>query len=283
MNIKIISYLIKAFSEFLGNFKMLNPVKDHAVVVFWKIIGGGIFALFFYNLFLREDFYKWIIDVLTTANPITFAIVVGIAMFISIMFSQQRMFKATITALEHNEKEKENKHAKSMERRRKVNPQVRSEILSAICELGAYRGMCAEFHNGKENADGLGFTHFTENYEEINPKYDLHYVASSYENMRTSFYPICDYLHDDSHDCLIGTVDDIKKIDPRYAANMEHDGMCFGAICEVENVYNPNRPLGILSISWRKGQEKDIPDVDKIEKILRECESDVKALLTFKS
>jgi hypothetical protein len=64
---------------------------------------------------------------------------------------------------------------------------------------------------------------------------------------------------------------------------MEHDGMCFGAICEVENVYNPNRPLGILSISWRNGQEKDIPDVDKIEKILRECESDVKALLTFKS
>ena len=282
MDIKVITSLITACSEALGNFKKLNPVKDHAVVIFWKILGGLAGAVFFYNLFMREDLYQWIISVLTTANLLSFSIVVGIAMFICITFSQQRMFKAAIVAIEHKDKEKEDKHAKSIERRRKVNPQVRAKILSAVCELGAYRGMCAEYHNGKENADGLGFTHFTENYEEINPKFDQHYVADSYENMRTSFYSICDYIHEEGNNCLIGTLEEIREVDPRYAANMEHDGMCFAAICEVENVYNPNRPLGILSIMWREDQEKDIPKLNVIENVLRDCESDVKALLTFK-
>ena len=71
-----ISGVINAITEFIGGFSKLNEVKDHSVVIFFRILLCTLIALFIGKLFLRDDLYDWVVNVIMQPNPITIGIVI---------------------------------------------------------------------------------------------------------------------------------------------------------------------------------------------------------------
>ena len=105
-----ISEVIRAITDFLGGFSKLNEVKDHSIRIFFQIILCTLIALFLGKLFMRDDLYDWVVSIIMKPNPITIAVVVGLAMIVYSMYSQKRIMNAVLMAIQQqkqNEKQKD--------------------------------------------------------------------------------------------------------------------------------------------------------------------------------
>jgi hypothetical protein len=168
---------------------------------------------------------------------------------------------------------------RNMVQRRENSPKIYTEITKLLYSCNATRVVVSEYHNGCANSGGLDFEKYDETYEEVNENRPMPYMSKNYTDMKTSLYKITSYLR--QHDIFVGSTAELNNIDKRYAANMDADNIGYIAVVEIHNRKDENKPIGMLALCWKKGEDKYIPDTHTLQEKLMECEIEVRNLLTF--
>ena len=259
-----ITNVINAATEFIKGFSKLNNVKDHSVVIFWKILTGLVVTVFFCKLFLREDLYDWILNLCTNATPISFGVVVGVAMLLNAVYSQRRTMNAVmeaVTTVKKEEKQKDKECYAQTSRIEKEANALTDRLLDVLnCDVVTVELL----HNTDKYVGGFHKRFYDECYPAVNTANGIKFNCTEFQNIPTNLFPIINYMEDNRFQWF-SSMDEVAKVDPGYAQILkDHD--CIGLGMRYMRTSN-GEDLGILTVTWRKGHEQFIPE----EKVIQEC------------
>ena len=147
-------------------------------------------------------------------------------------------------------------------------------------KMDADRVMTAEFHDDLKNTGGSDCLFFSERHEVVNSTRNIPYVTlnKAYDDRSCADYPIIYRLKRRRY--FIGSVEDMRNIDRRYANRMEEDSM---GHCGVIYFHLPDgRPLLMLSASWRKGNEQFAPSEAEFKDALYNIGAQEAAILMYR-
>lgn len=153
-----------------------------------------------------------------------------------------------------------------------ITPKIQKELSILVYTLHADRAFLFELHNGKKNATGLPFRFADMTYEEINEEKKVDKVGIKFQNIPLTLYKYPHYLQQKK--VLIGTLDEIRKVDADYA---EHIADCGGKYIGMIYLNVDGNPLGFLCISYH--DLDDVPSKQVIEKKLLEFDKVLTQLL----
>lgn len=259
-----ITNVINAATEFIKGFSKLNNVKDHSVVIFWKILTGLVVTVFFCKLFLREDLYDWVINLCTNATPISFGVVVGVAMLLNAVYSQRRTMNAVmeaVTTVKKEEKQKDKECYAQTSRIEKEANALTDRLLDVLnCDVVTVELL----HNTDKYVGGFHKRFYDECYPAVNTANGTKFNCTEFQNIPTNLFPIINHMEENRFQWF-SSMDEVAKVDPGYAQILkDHD--CIGLGMRYMRTSN-GEDLGILTVTWRKGHEQFIPE----EKVIQEC------------
>lgn len=187
--------------------------------------------------------------------------------------NNDRMFKMIEKMVSRQAEEKDAKHAESINLRFKVTPQIISKLHDMMNYHNAQRSVIIEFHNSKENLNGLSFVW-----------YDV-----QYETHQKTVIPICHNCKDLQVSNLYSVIGDILETghpaiykneditpDKIYHSNYEEidDINCL----VYSGIYNASNDLiGLIALEYIKDS---YPEEFEIEDII-ERSSAISTLLEF--
>lgn len=150
--------------------------------------------------------------------------------------------------------------------------------LNILNRVDADRSLISLFHDGKYTSGNIDFKFMNECYEKTAKKRNITRVTGycrdynkRYEDIPTRDLPIYRYLRQQKEKYFLGNIQALSKIDPEYANRMVSDGMGFTAMYYI---HEDGLPLSIISVSWKKGNERFIPDSTTLIKVLKEYASE---------
>jgi len=156
------------------------------------------------------------------------------------------------------DKRKENdriRHNNLVAERFKVGPMISNELKNLLITLDADRAAILEMHNGTNNTAGLPFIYGDMVYEEISP--NVGFASDEFKNFNLAKLPFVSlHYHDRT---WIGSVDEIEKEDPYFAAKLRVVEVNYGAFVVLEGI---NGPVGFLTLFFK--DEKNHPTKAKI-------------------
>lgn len=271
-----ISNVIKAITEFFSEFSKLNNVKDHSIIIFWKILAGIIIALFFCKLFLREDLYDWVVSLCTNATPISFAVVVGIAMMLNSIYAQKRVMHAVVQAVADVKKEEKQKDKECYAQTSRIEKEANALTDRLLDVLNCDVVTVELLHNTEKYVGGFHKRFYDECYPAINTAHGIKFNCTEFQNIPTNLFPIINHMEENKFQWF-SSMDEVAKIDPGYAQILkDHDciglGMRYMRTIEGED-------LGILTVTWRKGNEQFIPKQSIIQECMTETAAKLETLL----
>ena len=155
-----------------------------------------------------------------------------------------------------------------------VTPKIQKELSTLVYVLNADRAFLFELHNGKKNSTGLPFRFADMTYEETNEDRNIDKVATRFQNIPLTLYRYPHYLQKKKF--LIGTVDDIAKIDRDFANHIKE---CNGEYLAMIYLNDSGNPLGFLCVSFHS--KDGIPSMDFIMQKMNEYAKSVTQLLDF--
>lgn len=259
-----ITSVINAATEFIKGFSKLNNVKDHAVVIFWKILTGLVVTVFFCKLFLREDLYDWIMNLCTNATPISFGIVVGVAMLLNAMYSQKRTMNAVVEAVTAVKKEEKQKDKECYAQTSRIEKEANALTDRLRDKLNCDVVTVELLHNTDKYVGGFHKRFYDECYPAVNTANGVKFNCTEFQNIPTNLFPIINHMEENKFQWF-SSMDELTKIDPGYAQILkDHDCICLGMRYMRTS---DNEDLGILTVTWRKGHEQFIPE----QNIIQEC------------
>lgn len=138
-----------------------------------------------------------------------------------------------------------------------VTPKVQKDIEILLYSLNADRVFIFELHNGKENISGLPFKYADMSYEVANIERGVDRVFAKYQDVPLTMYKFPEYLH--RKKILIGTVEDIERVDYEFAKCIREDGGKYLAMIYVNG--SDGQPLLFIGISFHK---KEYAPADEI-------------------
>ena len=103
-----------------------------------------------------------------------------------------------------------------------VTPKVQKDIEILLYTLNADRVFIFELHNGKKNISGLPFKYADMSYEVANIERKVDRCYTKYQDVPLTMYKYPDYMH--KKKLMIGTIDDIEKVDYEFAKCIREDG-----------------------------------------------------------
>lgn len=170
-----------------------------------------------------------------------------IVLFIGIDFAYNALQnKDTVkSVVESINKQEREEHDKGSNVREYVSPKINETLIKLVYELHADRAFVIEMHNGKENASSLPFVYLDMTYEEIREDENVKYVQPHFENININNYTLPWYLSDNMY--FIGGLDEIRKIDKRFAVRFEDEG---GAYCGLILVRSNGINIGFLGVAY---------------------------------
>ena len=194
-----------------------------------------------------SSFIKWLGDMLTLITNYGFwkileAIVIiclGIGIFTIALHPEKILDKAI--------KLYEKKEVENREFRKQNDPLIRNDLRQAIFEMNAIRASVLEFHNGKENPSGLGFLYVDMTYDQHKDGYVS--VTNEYQDVNLSWLNMPTILYNDGF--WYGSVEELKKIDPKLGTVMEKHGTNWVALLLLSG----SEDLGILVLSYDAAPE----------------------------
>lgn len=142
-----------------------------------------------------------------------------------------------------------------------VSPKIQKRLNALVYTLDCDRAFVIELHNGKKNATELPFKYFDMTYEEVNDNRHIKHVSDHYVNVMTTHYKIPYYLAENTY--FYGHVEDLEKIDKRFAANFEEQK---GAYIAMMALRVDGEEIGFIGIVYENGTV--IGDIDNIKKHL---------------
>lgn len=127
-----------------------------------------------------------------------------------------------------------------------VTPKVQKDIEILLYTLNADRVFIFELHNGKKNLTGLPFKYADMSYEVANRERGIDRCYTKYQDVPLTMYKYPDYMHKKKF--MIGTVDDIEKIDYEFAKCIKEDGGEYLAMVYING--SDGTPLAFLGVSY---------------------------------
>lgn len=271
-----ISTLIQSFADFLGGFSKLNDVKDHSVTVFFKIIFCTLGALFFGKLFLRDDLYDWVVTIALKPNPITIAIVVGLGMLVYSVYAQRRIMTAVTSAIQQQKKQDKLKnkecYAQTSRIEEEANALTNHLRKSLNCDIVTIELM----HNTEKYIGGYHKRFYDESFPSINTAEGITFNYKDFQCIPTNIFPIIGYILKNKFKWFT-SMDEVAKIDSGYAHILKETNCTALGMRAMKT--SKNEDLGILTVTWRKGHEDRIPDIDIIQDMMTEVASKLEVLL----
>lgn len=158
-------------------------------------------------------------------------------------------------AMKRTEEATQKHHANLVKKRFEVGPFISNELKNLLINLDADRAAILEMHNGTNNASGLPFIYGDMVYEEISP--NVGFASDEFKNFNLAKLPFV-ALHY-AERTWIGSVDEIEKDDPYFAAKLRVVEVNYGAFVILEGI---NGPLGFLTLFFK--DEKKHPSKAKI-------------------
>ena len=211
---------------------------------------------------------------------VVFALFCSVAGFYQLAKSVQREDRASgkeqrideyEEAMRRNDVETRRQHADLTMKRMGVNHLIDNELKDLIIQLDADRAAILEMHNGTNNFAGLPFVYADMSYEQISNK--ISYATDEFKNLNLAKLSFCSVHWKDK--TWIGTVNEVEKDDPYFAAKLRYVEVNFGAFVILEGLYGP---LGILSLFWK--DEDEHPAKGKIMSELNIAAQKLSALLS---
>ena len=159
------------------------------------------------------------------------------------------------TAIKRNDEATKRHHMELVQKRFEVSPLISNELKRLLIALDADRAAILEMHNGTNNASGLPFIYGDMAYEEISP--NVGYAADEFKNFNLAKLPFVSLHY--AEKTWIGSVDDVAKDDPYFAAKLRVVEVNFGAFVILEGI---NGPVGFLTLFFK--DEKKHPTKARI-------------------
>lgn len=166
--------------------------------------------------------------------------IIGIIFLYNVVTSQQAVEKIMDNIISYNTEEQID-----MDIRDQVTPQISANLKKLLYGLDADRSFVIELHNGKKNAASLPFKYFDMTYEEIHDERTIPYISQNFLSIMVSHYKLPYYLAEKQF--FIGNVEDLAKVDPRFAASFEDFG---GKYLGIMLIRNNGQNIGFVGISY---------------------------------
>lgn len=157
-----------------------------------------------------------------------------------------------------------------------VTPKIQHDLEVLVYTINADRAFLFELHNGKKNTSGLPFRFADMTYEETNENRKVEKVAMQFQNIPLTLYKYPHYLQ--KKGMIIGTVDDIEKIDKDFASHIKEIG---GVYLGMIYISKRGLPLGFLCVSYHSMD--DVPNIDVIDRKLNEHDKALAQLLDLQT
>ena len=267
-----LSGVIQAITEFIGGFSKLNEVKDHAVLIFFRIILCTLAALFLGKLFLRDDLYDWIVNVIMQPNPITIGVVIGLAMIVYSMYAQKRTMNAVLEAMQYQKKRDKECYAQTSKIEDEAND-LTDYLRDALhCDVVTVELM----HNTEKYIGGYHKRFYDESFPSVNTAEGVQFNCKDYQSIPTNLFPIIGYMLKNKFEWF-PNMKEVQKVDAGYVKILK-DYKCIALGMRAMKT-SKGEDLGILTVSWREGHEDRIPDMTIIQEKMTEIASKLEVLL----
>ena len=271
-----ISGVINAITDFLGGFSKLNEVKDHSVNIFFRIILCALVALFLGKLFLRNDLYDWIVNVIMQPNPITIGVVIGLAMILYSMYAQKRMMGAVLEAMQYQKQKEKQKDKECYAQTSRIEDeanQLTDYLKDCLhCDVVTVELM----HNTEKYIGGYHKRFYDESFPSVNTAEGITFDYKNYQCIPTNLFPIISYILKNKFEWF-PSMKSVSKVDAGYAQILQnYDCVALGMRGMKTS---KGEDLGILTVTWRKGHEDRIPEIDVIQDKMTEVASKLEMLL----
>lgn len=271
-----ISGVIQAVTEFIGGFSKLNDVKDHSVIIFFRIILCIIGALFLGKLFLRDDLYDWIVSVVMQPNSITIGVVIGLAMVLYSMYSQRRMIGAVMNAMQMQKKQEKQKDKACYAQTSKIEDEA-NELTDNLRESLHCDVVTVELmHNTEKYIGGYHKRFYDESFPSVNYNDGVTFNYQDYQCIPTNIFPIIGYMLKNKYEWF-PMMKEVTKIDAGYARILK-ENKCIALGMRAMKT-SKGEDLGILTVSWKEGHEDRIPEENVIQEKMTEIASKLEMLL----
>ena len=267
-----ITGVIQAITDFLGGFSKLNEVKDHSITIFFKIILCTIVALFLGKLFLRDELYDWVVDVILKPNPITIGAVIGLAMVVYSMYAQKRTMNAVLDALQWQKKRDKECYAQTSKIEDEANDLTDYLREALHCDVVTVELM----HNPEKYIGGYHKRFYDESFPSVNTAEGVQFNCKDYQSIPTNLFPIIGHMLKNKFEWF-SSIKEVTKIDAGYAKILK-DYKCIALGMRAMKT-SKGEDLGILTVTWREGHEDKIPSTDVIQEKMTEVASKLEILL----
>ena len=271
-----LSGVINAITEFLGGFSKLNEVKDHSVTIFFRIILCTLLALFIGKLFLRNDLYDWIINVILQPNPITIGVIIGLAMVLYSMYAQKRMVGAVMDALQqqkHMDKQKDKECYAQTTRIEDEANELTDYLRDALhCDVVTVELM----HNTEKYIGGYHKRFYDESFPSVNTAENMYFNYKDFQCIPTNLFPIIGHILK-CKSRWFKSMDEVSMVDAGFAQILK-DYKCIALGMRAMKT-SKGEDLGILTVTWREGHGDRIPDESIIQERMTEIASKLEVLL----
>ena len=171
---------------------------------------------------------------------VTVGVVIGIY---EVIVLPKTVHKAVTEATIQMDEDAKAEHEMLNGLRDKYKPNIDQILHDLIFDLNCDRAFIFEMHNGTDNTSGLPFKYAQMNYEEASP--GTRYVCEQYKELNMSNYNLPLYLV--KHTFWCGTMDELRKIDPKIAQRIED---MEGKYCAFITIMGVKGELGILGITY---------------------------------
>ena len=275
-----ISDVIKSITDFLGGFSKLNEVKDHSVDIFFRIILCTLAALFLGKLFLRDDLYDWIVSIILQPNPITIAVVVGLAMILYSFYAQKRTMNAVIEAIQQQKNKEKQKDKECYAQTSRIEEEA-NELTDYLREALHCDVVTIELmHNTEKYIGGYHKRFYDESFPSVNTAEGVIFNYKEYQSIPTNIFPIIGHILKAKFKWF-SSMDDVNNIDAGYARILKENNCIALGMRAMKT--SEGEDLGILNVTWRKGHEDRIPDESIVFEKMTEVASKLEVLLDMSS
>ena len=146
-------------------------------------------------------------------------------------------------AIFQNAENEKDWHNEAVKRRREITPKINTTLSDLMYKYGADRVAIVEMHNGTNNTAGLPFIYGEMTYEQVRD--GVTHVEGDYMKINLTRFTIPLYMAENNFFC--GSVEEVAKIDEKFASRIESDGTKFitGFV-----LYGSSVEIGYLIITW---------------------------------
>jgi hypothetical protein len=275
-----ISDVIKSITDFLGGFSKLNEVKDHSVDIFFRIILCTLAALFLGKLFLRDDLYDWIVSIILQPNPITIAVVVGLAMILYSFYAQKRTMNAVIEAIQQQKNKEKQKDKECYAQTSRIEEEA-NELTDYLREALHCDVVTIELmHNTEKYIGGYHKRFYDESFPSVNTAEGVIFNYKEYQSIPTNIFPIIGHILKAKFKWF-SSMNEVNNIDAGYARILKENNCIALGMRAMKT--SEGEDLGILNVTWREGHEDRIPDESIVFEKMTEVASKLEVLLDMSS